>query len=297
MKILGYTNVSLADILSSERMDGQKTSPATISRWVSGAQPIEPALRMYMKERLMRKLREEFKPRLAKAQVIAVGGSKGGSGSSAIAHALAVSAAELGYRTALYTYSEHCNNTYVRSGKTRQFLIAEPGAAIEAQDMDFVFVDVPSRFFIGGTPAVKVAALLDMCSLLLVPADLSCWMSVDVAKKVCEVLDEQPNRLPWYLLQSSRRFDFSVFRKEGAKELEPWIGLLLPEPIIHKNEPAEFEHTYRQWKFTSEHAQLIFYELLETICEKLDLSLYEGPPSEFSIKSMSLEDLVERFVV
>ena len=52
MKQLGYTNVSLAAELSSVRVDGKKTSPATISRQRTGSLPINPSLILFLKARL-----------------------------------------------------------------------------------------------------------------------------------------------------------------------------------------------------------------------------------------------------
>lgn len=94
MKCLGLSGVALANQVSELREDGKRTAPETISRWVSGTNPIDPFLIGWMTELVRAKLRQQDKPRVhlpkSSGLVIAVTNLKGGVGKTTVAKSLAV---------------------------------------------------------------------------------------------------------------------------------------------------------------------------------------------------------------
>lgn len=296
MKILGYTNQSLADELSDQRSDGQRTSPATVSRWVSGAQAVEPALSLYFRERLAGKLFEDFKPRLPSPKIVGIGGAKGGCGSSTIAQALAVVASNLKYRVAMCTYSPACNNGYFRDFPSCGFAMPEPGQEIDTADFDFVFVDLQSRIF--STPDVgpkEMSKMLSGYDLLVVPVDIGCGMAAQNGIKAFQFLESLPECPPWTILHTAASFCHSILF-ETLPMFKPWANLLLSETLYYRytGDPLEYSAWNSKWKFREDSSECAFQSLLEEICGRLDVSLYQRPDSLEQARMLTLEELVER---
>ncbi|QVW21922.1 ParA family protein [Pseudomonas hormoni] len=94
LKFLELSGVALANQLSESREDGKRTAPETVSRWLSGVNPIEPSLMLWVTELVRNKMRSQ-KQRLIRLPtneglVIAVANPKGGVGKTAVAKNLAV---------------------------------------------------------------------------------------------------------------------------------------------------------------------------------------------------------------
>lgn len=294
MKLLGYTNQSLADELSQARTDGLRTSPATVSRWVSGAQAMEPALALYFKERLAGLLFESYKPRFSAAKFIGIGGAKGGSGSSTIAMALAVAASDLGYRVALYTYNESCNNGYFRNHDVHHVAMPEPESEIELENFDFVFADLPSRMFSVPTlPPDLVSKFLCQLDLLIVPADIGYSPEANSATVGFRFLESLPYCPPWRILHTTRSFQYP-WLFECMQDLQPWIRLLMPSPLIYHTEPLEYQDLGFKWRFISDDGAMKFHQLLQQICEEIGVSLHERPHSLHELRRQSMSELVDQ---
>jgi len=291
LKVLGYTNQSLADELSEARSDGQRTSPATVSRWVSGAQPMEAALLLYLRERLMSEAIRHAKPRLTRAHIIGVGGAKGGCGSSTIAMGLALAAHELGYRSALKISDPQCNALFDNGNSAdlfkvglRTFGVTE---VVVAEQFDLVFLDLKSRLFTL-TPKGERREEISICDFLVVPAHLR-GDAKDPALTYVAALDGLKEVPPWAILQSTEVVFPSYF--DVADALGQWKAQLLPRPISWRTDA--FRPDGRgSWTFTSEEIDIAFHECLEDLFDRMELPLERGVSTREEASSLSWEELV-----
>jgi hypothetical protein len=296
LKILEYTNKSLADEITSFRTDNQRTSEATVSRWISGATAPDPCLLMFLRERLAQHLIKHYKPRLPKPVHIAVGGGKGGSGSSTVALSLAVAARDIGYRVALIILEENCNAHYVLEQEVSDFYVALLGdSEHKAEDYDFIFVDLPSRMV--SFPDCDYESLSKQLELvadfLVLPVNLI-GLDRSPALKAFKTLEALPSAPIWMPIQCSPYLELSYF-VDHFEDIEPWMSLLCSRPIIYSMSPINFVHEHLQttWKFVHEDAAKCFHQILEDIADRLSISLDE-PISLDNARELNLEDLVDR---
>lgn len=290
LKRLGYTNRSLADALSASRVDGQSTSAATVSRWVSGASAVEPALVMFLKERLI--VEELTAPvrRLQKPVQIAVGGAKGGSGASTLTEALAVTVLNLGYRVAVRQYLEDWS---IGRFNDRDFyspisLIAADNEQVDLNAYDFVFTVVPSRRFSKRfNSADAVAKEFGGQDFLLVPVDLSMLFGAQVALDVFPLLDEVPECPPWGAVQISDYLNLPYFIRV-LERIKPWLPLLLPQPIIHRGDAP-----ITDFEFLSPGTEMMHLSLFREICQRINVDLQVPARNPNNLRAMTLEELLD----
>jgi hypothetical protein len=295
LKILGYTNKSLAEEITSFRLDNQRTSEATVSRWVSGATAADPCLLMHLHERLAHHLIEHYKPRLAHPVHIAVSGGKGGSGASTKALSLAVAAKDIGYRVALLVSDKACNAGYALAQKVTDFYMAPVGNFdYEPGDYDFIFVDLPARMLIPLKPDYEeISKRLEWADLLVVPFNLISFFDREPALNAFKTLDALPSAPTWMALQCGMSLDLASFARY-LKEIEPWMSLLCSRPIIYTMSPINFIHKFSAtWKFAHQDAAQCFHNILEEIAERLSISLRGSMPL-YGARDLSIEELVER---
>jgi hypothetical protein len=295
LKILGYTNKSLAEEITSFRLDNQRTSEATVSRWVSGATAADPCLLMHLRERLAHHLIEHYKPRLPHPVHIAVGGGKGGSGASTITLSLAVAAKDIGYRVALITSDENCNADYALAQKVTDFYMPPAGNFnYNPEDYDFIFVDLPARMLtLPQHDYEKIRKRLERADFLVLPVNLCHVFDRNPALEAFKMLDALPLAPAWMALQCGRRLDLASFA-EHLEEIEPWMRLLCRRPIIYSMEPVNFIHKFSAtWKFAHEDVAQCFHDILDEIAERLSISLNESM-SLRQARDLSIEELVDR---
>lgn len=292
MKLLGFTNKSLAAELTGIRMDGQKTAEATVSRWISGASPADPGTLLYLRERLVALAMGEAKPRLDRCRVIAVGGGKGGCGGSTMAAALTIAARDFGYRTCHATVSDACNNEYFTHHPAYDFDMVSPSdvAAADWRNYDFAFLDVPSKLYAyGGGLQKQIMAAVD---LIVLPIDL-CGLGVHSAVAACRALDDVPDCPPRMLVQCASLSSIEHII-EHIEQIQPWREALYHAPV-YVEDPIEFKLGIRgTWEFTSAAAATAFVGLFEEgIGDRLDLGVPETQYSADRVRDMDLFELID----
>lgn len=289
MKRLEYTNESLAAELTSVRTDGQSTSSATVSRWISGAAHAEPALVLYLKERLAQEAFSGATPRLSAPRRIAVGGGKGGSGASTVVSALALVADTLGYRVALRSYRDSCNNGWRRKRHSGQFALFNGAEHFDSTDFDFIITDLPSHMFIS-TDSVEQQIDSELLNQDLLVVPFGFGPDGDVAESVFEFLDDVKECPPWAGLLVCRWILMTELPC-ALEQFKPWWPLILERPVVYHSEPIRTE--WPRWKFKSEPAFDAFYDVLEDICDRIGVSLREPLQSLESARSKPFSDLLD----
>ena len=231
---LNLSNRDLACLLTAARHDGQATSQATVSRWMTGATSMDPGVLLYLTSRLQGIAHVAVR-RPVRTQVIGVGGGKGGTGGSTLAVALAMTAHDCGYRTVhVSSHPAACNNslflTVLPRGIRRSGL---PGDAAGFRDAnaDFVFVDM-HRDMVREHAAGKGAGggpMLNAIDLFVTPFDISSAVEVWAIADMCRALDElgRGNRMLVHMSESIRLFDFDCFLENMAH----WKHMLYEEAL------------------------------------------------------------------
>lgn len=237
LQALKLTNKDLANLLSSEREDGQKTSEATISRWATGVSPIDPGVRLYLKTRLF-ELAEKSPPRPAHTQLIGVGGCKGGSGASSLSAAAAVTLKELGYRVLHVTTMERCNNKHLIDEMSNYV----DCITVNTEDFkkivgnyssgyDFVLIDMYNRLILDTDDEPENLSLLNSINLLVSPIDISSTASMWALKQAYSLLDSTQcgNRL---IVNFNQNLDCHIGLHDAfLKEMKPWAEFLYPHTL------------------------------------------------------------------
>lgn len=84
----------LVQMLSVRRVDGKEVVSATVSRWLSGTSPVDPAVLGWMEELVKAKAKSSIRPSVKMPEggslCICVASPKGGSGDTTLAQALAI---------------------------------------------------------------------------------------------------------------------------------------------------------------------------------------------------------------
>lgn len=289
MRALGFTNQSLADALSEVRTDGQRTSPATVSRWVSGAAPTEPALFLYLQERVKRKLLDQPVARLPKCTSIAIGGNKGGSGGSAVTALFALAAANIGYRVAYV--AGHDTNPFFTEGtcpiKVSWFSDFEP---INKSRFDFIFTDVRSRTFLLDEYASEAARVLDTHDFILVPCQLDRYEEVRLMVKAINFLENAEDSPPWALLPFSNNFDVPNLL-EFAQQYAEWHPQIVRTALIHGGPFFTHGH-FGHKEFADDSIKQLSFDVLRDAVGRIGIMLHEGNASR-SLDQLTLGELLD----
>lgn len=299
MGVLELTGASLAREMTAIRDDGKQSTPATISRWMNGTSPVDPAVMLLLRERLLSAARTRLGnkatwPGGQKRIVIAVGHGKGGVGASCLAAALAIVAArDFGgkvFHAALESRGE-TNSDGVRhlltSLRIRSCSITWPALKARldgAAEENLMVVDLPR----GLDPATEQFLGSAYPDVLVVPADFGCWHTV---RSTCQFLDQLETTALVRLLHHPRllTFDFISLAAEHGFDVasEPFVPFFFPLPL-HDTFPGGM---LREWEDRQHHRYC--YQLLEYLLEQVGVSV-EEPADPEELTFAQLVGLLER---
>jgi hypothetical protein len=199
LKALNMTSAALAQELTRMRDDGRETGQATISRWLTGASPVEPAVLCWLRELLRGRVREHGRNPLfwgtRESLRIGVGNFKGGVGVSTIAAALAIIARRELRQPTRHMRIKPANDEFglvLQSAGVESRSIDVAGLWVAQPELkDIVIVDiprdVPDNFF----AAVQSGAI--QFDLFVVPADFGSGADIGGTRKFLERLPTNAN--------------------------------------------------------------------------------------------------------
>jgi len=131
MQYLDLSGVALAERVTALREDEKRTAPETISRWLNGANPVDPFLMGWITELVRSKVNKNIKPMVELPKnglIIAVVNPKGGTGVTSLCMNLAATAKSL--QVPLLRQAKSC----------RQLILATHDANLPVNaDAEFVF--------------------------------------------------------------------------------------------------------------------------------------------------------------
>lgn len=150
MRTLGLTGKGLASMISTHRDDGKVTAPETVSRWLNGSNPVDPAVIGWLNE-LLRARALELKAAIikwpqSKSIMIAVTNLKGGVGTTTVSHDLAtVSAYDYHLRTKHISVGERGDTEYAvedlkRSGIAAQIMSLDEMLSYTSNEYEVVII-------------------------------------------------------------------------------------------------------------------------------------------------------------
>jgi hypothetical protein len=228
LKALGMTNRDFAQLLTSVRHDGQSTSQATVSRWMTGATPIDAGVLLYFTDRL-RQLAGKSVRRPAKPTVIGVGGGKGGTGGSILAVGLALTSHDCGYRTMhMSSHDRWCNNQLALSVLPATIERAGPEMAADGclSEYDFVFVDVYRDLVrdCASEGAAEARNVLEAIDIFVTPLDAASATDVRAIADMYSSLDVMKcdERMLVHFSSTLNLFGFETF----FERMDQWSHML-----------------------------------------------------------------------
>lgn len=297
LKVLGITNKILASLLTEARMDGQKTSESTISRWTRGATVPDAGVMLYLRLRLI-ELAKKMPPRPSYGNVVSVGGGKRGVGASVLSVGVAISLKNMGYKVLHVTTHTSCNNT---------ILVREISSDIECKTInpadfqekieelkiryDIIIVDLASSLMLESKINLALQSFLRCMDLLVMPLNISSPIEVWTTAETHEILDniQCDNRL---IVNFSRNVDVDCYLcREFFKQMEKWTHFLHPSAMIMVSGSPFVSHitSTPKVRFQSPDLEQRYFEFSESVLEHVGAS--------FDIKSfedMDFYDLVDR---
>jgi hypothetical protein len=300
MQLLNMTNRELANRLSSVRVDGQKTSETTVSRWMTGATPMDPGVLLYLTAEL-RALDLAPIQRPQTGQIIGVGAGKGGNGASTVATGLFFAAKEIGYKV-LFASSDptHCNNGWhlTKFGRYDDHCVIKPECF--GQDMpelrrkyDLIIMDLYAHFFL--VEEGKNMALSREFDLLVTPVDIGGGrMQTMPVAETYEALDKagQFNRM---IVNASKSLDFSLKLLQPAlQDIDPWKELI-HDHIMPFHYGEQFENVLPLGtiggRFANDDLATRYTELFNAVLDKLGLDTKDHS----DLKTLNFFELVDIF--
>lgn len=304
MQHLNVSGVALARELTEYREDGRESTPETVSRWLNGKLPVEPAVMAWVTERLRTKAMATPRAIVTWPKggnlIIGVASSKGGVTVSTVAQNLAVVAhREFQLQTRHFCGGVRGDSEYICS-KLRALRIDSSAVefdevlAYEPQPCEVVVVDVAKEISsaIVHDPSPKVRMRRFRPDVLVVPADFGSgfevWATRDFVNakglngELCLVHRPRLAELTFGAHAAENGFDVTS---------DLFYELIMPQ------HPTESEHIppniYNDWAASDQKHHFIglFTHLVELAGGKLDM------PTESHIATMKLPQLIDYYDV
>lgn len=277
------------------RDDGKETGQATVSRWLTGNSPVEPAVLCWLRELLRAQFRQHARSPLSwgskKSLLIGVGNFKGGVGTSTIAAALAIIAGrELRQPTQhvrVQSHDDEIAGTLRTVGISSECVgVGELGARVPKPG-EIMIVDIPRN--VSDDFFTAMAAQRPSFDLVVVPADFGSGAEIsgtdkflkrlpDVSKVVFLHYPRHRVDLRYVPLASKRGFD--VFS-------EQFVPFALPRSLDNEIFPAGL---VGEWQ--NEDQFFLFWDLFENLVSRLGMEIREMGAAIRAIDEMSLEGLL-----
>jgi hypothetical protein len=290
---LDLTGVALAQHLSEMRDDDKETGQATISRWLKGVSPVDPAVLCWLRELLRNRVRTQGHARIKwgekKSLLVCVGNTKGGVGTTCIAAALAIVASrdfkeavrhiQIGYETDLVTQklsSLGISSEYATWSELERCI---------PRKREIVIVDM-HRGNVGAAQLALTVSRLPY-DVLLVPADFGS-IDGDVTKDFFECL---PDKSKIALLHYPKHLVNLEFFKH-AQELGFDISesYFVPFAFPRSHEELFAWNSREVWSNEDQHH--LFWYLFEDLLDRAGIEYQELNPSGEGVEALSLEELL-----
>lgn len=301
MKCLGLSGVALAQLITSYREDGKVTAPETVSRWVSGTNPVEPALLGWLTELVRRKalsLNVAVINWPSKgSMLIAVTNLKGGVGNTTVAQNLAMVAAR-DYNLRTTHLSVGCRGDFElsRDDLKRQHVTArivsfDEMLAYQPAPKEVVIADIArdaAYEAMGGDSNAFLRRFEP--DLYLIPADFGSMAEANATKKFTE-LKGLRGLLRLLHRPSFMQLDFSEMAAKSGLPIDN--GMFCPyfipqSKLHHAHIPLK---AYDEWQDEEQHYHHInlFSYLVDTLGGEIDLP----GDAQRALASMELEPLLD----
>ena len=301
LKLLGISGGTFASMLTQLRDDGKTTTPATISRWLTGSSPVEPAVMGWLRELLRQALRASNTPIIrwpAKRSItFAVGNLKGGVQVSTIAVCLAIiSKRRFGLRTTHIFASNDGRRDY--SNKVLGDLGIESVALTLPQTLKYrpatdeiVIIDVhrdAAYEALNGNEKQPFLARFEP-DLFLVPADFDLLWEVESTRKFVDLPD---HRAPIRVLHRSGTlsYDFVALAADAGFDItsSQWVPFLMFKSHHGMFHPTDrFQRGWPDERQEVEFAKLFTYLINELGGEMVDEGDRESQIMDFDIDQLA----------
>jgi hypothetical protein len=301
LKLLGLSGATFASMLTELRDDGKTTTPATVSRWLTGSSPVEPAVMGWLRELLRNAMLASNTPIIrwpAKRSItFAVGNLKGGVQVSTIAVCLAIiSKRKFGLRTTHIFASTDGRRDY--SNKVLGDLSIKSLSLSYSQTLEYrpaidevVIIDVHRGAAYEALEEENTKPFLASFEpdLFLVPADFD---SLGEVQSTRTFVDLPHHRAPIRVLHRSAFLSYHFVKLAADAGFDVTSGQWVPH-IMFKSLEATFHPTdqyQRGWpdeRQEAEFAKLFTYLINEVGGEMVDEGDRDGQIMRFDIDQLA----------